>query len=35
LAHLHEQMQDNKLYRPGQIYVGHKTRPYVSMSDRG
>ncbi|MHC4263045.1 MAG: citrate synthase [Planctomycetota bacterium] len=35
LAHLHEQMQDNKLYRPGQIYVGAQTRDYVGMSDRG
>ncbi|MEO0653062.1 MAG: citrate/2-methylcitrate synthase, partial [Planctomycetota bacterium] len=35
LAHLHEQMQDNKLFRPGQIYVGHQTRDYVGVGSRG
>ena len=35
LAHLFEQMQDNKLYRPGQIYVGAKTRDYVEVGQRG
>jgi citrate synthase len=34
LAHLHEQMQDNKLYRPGQVYVGHRSRSYVPMAQR-
>jgi citrate synthase len=28
LAHLREQMNDNKLYRPGQIYVGHRERSW-------
>ncbi|HKX45173.1 MAG TPA: citrate/2-methylcitrate synthase, partial [Planctomycetota bacterium] len=35
LAHLHEQMQDNKLYRPGQIYSGHRARQYVPLAKRG
>ncbi|MEZ5976622.1 MAG: citrate synthase [Planctomycetota bacterium] len=34
MAHLHEQMQDNKLYRPGQIYVGHRGRDYVDVENR-
>ena len=34
LAHLHEQMQDNKLYRPGQIYVGERDRTYVPIDAR-
>ncbi len=34
LAHLHEQMQDNKLYRPGQIYVGERDRRYVPIEKR-
>jgi citrate synthase len=34
LAHLHEQMQDNKLYRPGQIYIGERQRSYVPMTER-
>jgi citrate synthase len=28
LAHLREQMNDNKLFRPGQIYVGHRERSW-------
>ncbi|QDU67942.1 citrate/2-methylcitrate synthase [Engelhardtia mirabilis] len=35
MAHLHEQMQDNKLYRPGQVYVGVAERPYVPIGERG
>ena len=35
LAHLHEQMQDNKLFRPGQIYVGAQTRGYTAIDARG
>ena len=34
LAHLHEQMQDNKLFRPGQIYVGERERSYVAIDQR-
>ena len=34
LAHLHEQMQDNKLFRPGQIFVGERDRRYVPMDQR-
>lgn len=34
LAHLHEQMQDNKLFRPGQIYVGERERDYVAIDQR-
>lgn len=35
LAHLHEQMQDNKLYRPGQIYTGGHELPYTPIEKRG
>ncbi len=34
MAHLAEQMADNKLYRPGQIYTGHRTRNYVRLENR-
>ena len=34
MAHLHEQMQDNKLFRPGQIFVGERERDYVGIEDR-
>ncbi len=34
LAHWREQMQDNKLYRPDQIYVGHREREYVPIARR-
>jgi len=34
MAHLAEQMQDNKLYRPGQIYTGSRTRNYVRIENR-
>lgn len=30
LAHLREQMNDNKLFRPGQIYIGHRERSFPS-----
>jgi citrate synthase len=35
LAHLYEQMQDNKLYRPGQIYTGGHELPYTPIEKRG
>ncbi len=35
VAHLREQMQDNKLFRPGQIYVGAHNLDYPEMRTRG
>lgn len=34
LAHWREQMADNKLFRPGQVYGGGHDLPYVPMSER-
>ncbi len=34
LAHWREQMRDNKLFRPTQIYVGHRQREYVPIEKR-
>ncbi len=34
LAHWMEQMEDNKLFRPGQIYTGRKDVHYVPMAQR-
>ena len=34
LAHWFEQLQENKLYRPDQIYAGEHRRPYVPMDRR-
>ena len=34
LAHWLEQMSDNRLFRPGQIYVGKSEQGYVEMADR-
>lgn len=34
LAHWREQIANNRIYRPTQIYVGSETRDYVPMSDR-
>jgi citrate synthase len=34
LAHWREQMQDNKLYRPAQVYVGERDRTWVPMRER-
>lgn len=33
-AHYLEQHEDNKLFRPGQIYTGHRKRSYVPISER-
>ncbi|MEM9382352.1 MAG: citrate/2-methylcitrate synthase [Planctomycetota bacterium] len=33
-AHWLEQHEDNKLFRPAQIYAGHRSRSYVPISDR-
>ncbi|MCX4188787.1 citrate synthase [Methylophaga sp. OBS3] len=35
LAHWREQIANNRIYRPTQIYVGHEEREYVPMSKRG
>jgi len=34
LSHWREQMQDNKLFRPGQIYVGKRDLEWVPMAER-
>ena len=34
LAHCFEQYKDNRLFRPDQIYEGHRSRPYVGIRDR-
>lgn len=34
LAHWHEQMQDNRIFRPRQIYVGEHDRPFVPFEER-
>lgn len=35
LAHWSEQMQDNRLFRPGQIYVGVHSAEWVPIDERG
>ena len=35
LAHWNEQLQDNRIFRPTQIYTGLHQQPYVSIGDRG
>ncbi len=34
LAHWREQISDNRIYRPTQIYIGSETRSYTAMADR-
>ncbi|MGH7168443.1 MAG: citrate/2-methylcitrate synthase, partial [Nitrospiraceae bacterium] len=34
LAHWFEQLKENKLYRPDQIYAGEHNRPYVPIEKR-
>ena len=34
LAHWFEQLKENKLYRPDQIYAGEHNRPYVPIERR-
>lgn len=34
LAHWREQISDNRIYRPTQIYIGSGERDYVSLSER-
>jgi citrate synthase len=35
LAHWNEQLQENRIFRPTQIYTGEHQQPYVSIEDRG
>jgi len=34
VAHWAEQLSDNRIFRPTQIYEGHDSRPYVSITSR-
>ena len=34
LAHLLEQLEDNRIFRPSQIWVGEKDRSFVPMAER-
>jgi len=34
LAHLLEQLEDNRIFRPSQIWVGEKDRTFVPMAER-
>ena len=34
MAHWREQLSDNRIFRPTQIYTGCDFRDYVSMGDR-
>ena len=34
LAHWLEQLQDNRIYRPDQIYTGTHAEPYIPMAER-
>jgi len=34
MAHWREQLGDNRLFRPTQVYTGHPTRTYVAIGDR-
>jgi len=35
LAHWREQLADNRIFRPTQVYTGEPARPYVPLSQRG
>jgi citrate synthase len=35
LAHWNEQLQENRIFRPTQIYTGEHQQPYIAMGDRG
>ncbi len=35
MAHWREQLSDNRIFRPTQIYIGHDFRGYVPMDQRG
>lgn len=34
LAHWREQLGDNRLFRPTQVYTGHHDHPYIPMAER-
>jgi citrate synthase len=34
LAHWREQLADNRIFRPTQVYTGHAVRPYLTMGKR-
>jgi len=34
MAHWREQLGDNRIFRPTQVYTGHPTRTYVAIGDR-
>jgi len=34
LAHWREQISDNRIYRPTQIYIGEEERDYIAVADR-
>ena len=34
LAHWREQLSDNRIFRPTQVYTGHKERPYIPIDKR-
>lgn len=34
LAHWQEQLSDNRIFRPTQVYTGHSERPYVAIEKR-
>ena len=34
LAHWREQVSENRIFRPTQIYIGHEPRDYIKASDR-
>jgi citrate synthase len=35
LAHWHEQMADNRIFRPGQIFIGSHGAQYSEIDSRG
>ncbi len=35
IAHWQEQLEDNRIFRPSQIFVGHDDRPFVALDARG
>jgi citrate synthase len=34
LAHWREQVSENRIFRPTQVYTGHETRDYIKVGDR-
>lgn len=34
LAHWREQLKDNRIFRPTQVYTGEQVRPYIPIDDR-